>query len=275
MRVIFITDLDGTLLGQNDFCFDQIKDAILEFLAKEIKIIPASSKTQLEIENFCRALGVDLPFICENGAKLVNSHLLTRKTGVVDLKNSILGCDKERLLAIWSATISSKTKNKCVFLDSLNKAKQAAILGLQGTYLARAMDRSYSALFTFHGTRTDFGALQQEVLEAGLMVQLGGRVCALSAPHDKASFHSLIRQMMAGESDQTVLVGFGDSQNDLSMLQDSDVACVIPRLGCRHLTIPEPPKMLVKAQAVAPQGWLEAAKKALRMIEDKHGESNG
>ena len=81
MRVIFISDLDGTLLGQTDFRFDEIKDAIIAFLARGISLIPASSKTQPEIEDFCQLLGVDLPFICENGAALVNSHLLRRKVG--------------------------------------------------------------------------------------------------------------------------------------------------------------------------------------------------
>ena len=81
MRVIFISDLDGAQLGQTDFRFEAIKGAIIAFLAEGISLIPASSKTQSEIEDFCRLLGVDLPFICENGAALVNSHLLHRKSG--------------------------------------------------------------------------------------------------------------------------------------------------------------------------------------------------
>ena len=57
MRVIFISDLDGTLLGQTDFRFDEIKDAIIAFLARGISLIPASSKTQPEIEDFCHWRG--------------------------------------------------------------------------------------------------------------------------------------------------------------------------------------------------------------------------
>ncbi len=269
MRIVFITDLDGTLLGQADFGFDQIKDKILNFVAEGIKIIPASSKTRLEIENFCWKLGVELPFICENGAELVNLHLLTPEMVNASLGKKILGYEKERLLAIWSKSISSKIKKNCVFLDALNTDRQQAILGLQGAKLARAMDRSYSALFTFQGTQASFGELQQEVLESGLTVQFGGRVCALSAPHNKASFNALIRQMMADESDQTIIVGFGDSLNDLAMLQDSDVACVIPRLEGHHLILPKPPKMIVTAQSVAPLGWVEAARQALVMIKKK------
>jgi mannosyl-3-phosphoglycerate phosphatase family protein len=265
------------LLGQTDFRFDEIKDAILAFLARGISLIPASSKTQPEIEDFCRLLGVDLPFICENGAALVNSHLLRRKVGTVQIPMSshVLGRDQTALLAVWRDAIWPNLKENCIFLDDMDVADQQAILGLAGEPLARAMDRSHSALFTFKGTPTEFGVLQEQAVKAGLMVQCGGRVCALSAPHDKASFHQVIRQTAADEGSACILVGFGDAQNDVSMLQNSDVACIIPRPECRPLVLPNPPQMLVQATAVAPLGWLETARQALHIIEQEHGEQNG
>ena len=58
---IFITDLDGTLLGHDDFGFAVIRDDILSFLERGVAIIPNSSKTRREIEHFCGELGVTLP----------------------------------------------------------------------------------------------------------------------------------------------------------------------------------------------------------------------
>ena len=124
----------------------------------------------------------------------------------------------------------------------MDAAGQQAILGLAGEPLARAMDRSHSALFTFKGTPTEFSMLQEQAVQADLMVQCGGRVCALSAPHDKASFHQVIRQTAADEGSVCILVGFGDAQNDVSMLQNSDVACIIPRPECQPLVLPNPPQ---------------------------------
>ena len=49
---IFITDLDGTLLGHDDFGFAVIRDNILSFLERGVAIIPNSSKTRREIEHF-------------------------------------------------------------------------------------------------------------------------------------------------------------------------------------------------------------------------------
>ncbi len=277
MRVIFISDLDGTLLGQTDFRFEEIKGAIIAFLAKGISLIPASSKTQPEIEDFCRLLGVDLPFICENGAALVNSHLLHRKsgTGRNTMSSHVLGLNQSALLRVWRHSLRPNLQENCIFLDEMDAAGQEAILGLAGEQLAMAMDRSHSALFTFKGTPSEFGVLQEQAVQAGLLVQCGGRVCALSAPHDKASYHQLIRRTVVDEGATCIIVGFGDAQNDVSMLQKSDVACVIPRPGCQPLVLSNPPQMLIQASAVAPLGWLEAAKQALHIIEQKHGEQNG
>ena len=75
MSTIFITDLDGTLLCHDDFGFAVIRDDILAFLAAGVPIIPIPARHG-EIEFFCDQLGVRLPFICENGAALVNADLL-------------------------------------------------------------------------------------------------------------------------------------------------------------------------------------------------------
>ena len=63
LKIIFLTDLDGTLLNFNDFSFDTIRSDILEFIKDGIDIIPVSSKTRPEMIEFCTALGVNLPFI--------------------------------------------------------------------------------------------------------------------------------------------------------------------------------------------------------------------
>lgn len=277
IRVIFISDLDGTLLSQSDFRFDEIKDAILELLTRGINLIPASSKTKTEIESFCQSLGVELPFICENGAALVNGHLLRRKNDQkhIGADPKILGLDQAVLLTTWRNVIPTKFQQNCVFLDDMENASQQAILGLAGEALAQAMDRSHTALFIFQGTTAEFDELREQAARAELMLQCGGRVCSLSALHDKASYHQWIRKIVADEDSVSLLVGFGDAQNDISMLQSCDIACIIPRPNCQPLILPKPPSMLVQTKAVAPLGWLETARQALVLIEQKYGEQNG
>lgn len=268
MRVVFISDLDGTLLGQNDFRFDKIKDNILYFLSKGIVLIPASSKTQSEIEDFCASLGARLPFICENGGAFVNADLLHAEQPTENSTRTLGQCT-HHLLTTFSDTISPHLQAMCRFLHAMDSTAQSNILGLEGDTLTKAMDRKFSVLFAFDGSPSDFASLQQQASSAQLMIQCGGRVCSISAPHDKASFHGLIKDLLG--DDKVTIVGFGDAQNDVSMLQSSDIACIIPRPDCAPLSLPEPPATLIHASLAAPMGWLETAEKALNIIEKRFG----
>ena len=51
-EVLIFTDLDGSLLNNETFKFDEIKNFLLKCLNDGIKLIPTSSKTDLEIEQF-------------------------------------------------------------------------------------------------------------------------------------------------------------------------------------------------------------------------------
>ena len=65
MTFIFITDLDGTLLGHSHFDFEQIKSDVTGLLDTGHLLVLASSKTKAEVESFCNALGRKVPFIYE------------------------------------------------------------------------------------------------------------------------------------------------------------------------------------------------------------------
>ena len=53
--LIIFTDLDGSLLHRDTFKFDKIKDYIKSLINEGIIIIPNTSKTEKEIEEFIKA----------------------------------------------------------------------------------------------------------------------------------------------------------------------------------------------------------------------------
>ena len=55
-------------MHRDTFKFDPIKDYIKNLVNNEIIIIPNSSKTEKEIEKFNNELGIELPYISENGS---------------------------------------------------------------------------------------------------------------------------------------------------------------------------------------------------------------
>ena len=75
-KIVIFTDLDGTLLHNETFKFENIRQYIQNLLSKNISIIPNSSKTKAEILNFCHELKAELPFIAENGAAIYKLSLI-------------------------------------------------------------------------------------------------------------------------------------------------------------------------------------------------------
>ena len=150
MPTIFITDLDGTLLGHDDFGFAVIRDDILSFLERGVAIIPNSSKTRREIEHFA--------------ASWVSRFLRMRKrrrprecqspVGAPDAlapRQIDAGISVERLMSMWVHAVEPGLRMRCDFLDAMEEVEQSRILGLSGDHLARALAREFSVLFLFNG----------------------------------------------------------------------------------------------------------------------------
>lgn len=278
MQPVFITDLDGTLLGHDDFSFGPIQDDFMMLLARGIRIIFNSSKTTAEIQTLCDDLGVCLPFICENGAALFNAHLLdtqaqaqgqvANNTPVASADN-VLGTDVSTLMAIWQDAIDAPLRRHCIMLDEMAPIAQHRVLGLRGHDLERALARQYSVLFSFYGPQDTFAELRAAVQAAGLSVHSGGRVHCLSGQHDKSSFNRMIRQRCSSAGGAAVIIGFGDSDNDIALLSQADVACVVPRPTGPALQLADPPPNVITAPQPAPSGWALAASEVLALLEQQ------
>ncbi len=269
MQPVFITDLDGTLLGHDDFSFTPIRDDFLNLLDRGIQIIFNSSKTATEIRALCDDLDVKLPFISENGAALFNADLLVGDMLLADTAPStmVLGTTVEDLMAAWVEAIDPALRRHCTLLEDMGPKAQQRVLGLAGRQLSRALDRDFSVLFSFDGLQDAFADLCSQAAFAGLSVHSGGRAHCLSGQHDKASFNTMIRQRCSAPSGKAVIIGFGDSQNDIALLSQADVACVLPRPRQPVLQLADPPSEVITVSQPAPSGWVIAASQALTLLE--------
>ena len=271
LKIIFLTDLDGTLLNFDNFSFEAIRADLLKFIKSGIDIIPVSSKTRPEMIKFCSALGVDLPFIYENGAGFCSDAKTSNQNDV------ILGRPVDELMQIWDASIPVELKADCKFLSAMEIEECSALLGLSGEPLALALARSYTALLKFTGDKTALTLLNIYVERAGLTLQKGGRVFCLSGLHNKASFINIFRQKIPSQKisgqkimdrPENIIIAFGDGNNDIPMLNAADFACIIPRPNGEHLP---PDKITTKkiiASQPAPLGWIETAEAALATMSN-------
>ena len=263
LKNIIITDLDGSLLNHSNFSFSEIRSELLFLLDSQTQIIPASSKTKAEMEMFCAELGRDLPFIYENGAGFQNINQITLEKSSKPFTLSPAAINTEKIWEIWCENVSDELKNQCLFSHDMNFKQQIDAFGLTGQNLENALAREFSFNFKFFGNQIQLHHLKKILNSKNLNAQHGGRLMTLSGKHDKADYCNFIRTRQKIHGFEPFLVGVGDSENDAEMLENCDLACIIPRPHKPLLSISLPPERTIVAGSVAPLGWLEAIKKAL------------
>ena len=69
-RVVIFTDLDGTLLDYYTYSCEVVKPLVARLKRAGIEVVLCSSKTRAEIEIYRKRLGLDTPFIAENGGAI-------------------------------------------------------------------------------------------------------------------------------------------------------------------------------------------------------------
>ncbi len=173
--VVIFTDLDGSLLHRDTFKFDTIKDYIKSLVSKGVIIIPNSSKTEKEIEKFNEELGINLPFISENGSSIHGLNLITSNFP----DKLILSRKKEELFKIFENKVPEKLKEKCFQISKMSKKEQENILGQKNVKLKDALNRKYTLPFLFKGDKNEKNKLLKVLNSNSLSLQEGGRVLNL------------------------------------------------------------------------------------------------
>ena len=73
-KTLVFTDMDGTLLDHHTYSFEAAKPALAALKKHDIPVIPTTSKTFAELKPLRENIGLDGPFIIENGAAIFIPH---------------------------------------------------------------------------------------------------------------------------------------------------------------------------------------------------------
>ena len=258
--LIIFTDLDGSLLHRDTFQFSEIKDYLLELISKGIHIIPNSSKTESEILSFNQELGADLPYILENGSAIHGLNLLN--TNFPD--KIILSREKKEIIEIFNEKVPEILKNKCEFIVQMGKKKQMKIFGLTGDKLKNAIKRRFSIPLLFKGDKVDKNRILKILKKNSLTFQEGGRVINLCDNVNKVKSMNKIIKIFKKVENNVKVIAVGDNYNDLEMLRNSDVPCLVfndqfklDQININNLLVSNKP---------SPQGWADVIKLALAKL---------
>ena len=261
--VVIFTDLDGSLLHRDTFQFDTIKDYIKSLVSKGVIIIPNSSKTEKEIEKFNEELGINLPYISENGSSIHGLNLITSNFP----DKLVLSRDKDELLKIYENKVPEKLKEKCFQISKMSKKEKENILGQKDEKLKDALNRKYTLPFLFKGDKNEKNRLLKILNSNSLTLQEGGRVSNLCDNINKVKSMNRVIKILKKTEDKIKTIAVGDNFNDLEMLRNCDIPCLVfnDQFTLDQINI----ENLVFSNKPSPEGWADVIKMALVKLDFK------
>ncbi|MEM6690585.1 MAG: HAD-IIB family hydrolase [Planctomycetota bacterium] len=216
-RFIVFTDLDGSLLNEDDYKYDGATNALKRLSELGIPLVLSSSKTANEMMPLAAELGTDAPVIFENGGGVAWPDGTIENTGV-PRSNLLSTLDELRQQGFdfWS------------FRDmGVEGVMQSTGLDRQRATLALDRHATEPLLWRDSSNRLD---LIREILEAkGLRLIKGGRFFHVSGQIDKAiAMRQVVERFRVDGGSEVATIAVGDSPNDASMLRTADFAVLIP-----------------------------------------------
>lgn len=276
--LLCFTDLDGTLLNHDDYRYDAAIPTIKKLQKLGIPVMPTTSKTKAEVIELRAALGLNDPFVVENGsgiflapedARFDFSALLQAEsltfTEIDGLQTVTLGVtydDARQGLQELSESIGTSLQG----FGDLSLAALGELTSLPTKDLQQACDRQFSEPFVKPNIAIEKMAAIAKT--QNLQILEGNRFChLLGAGAAKGRAVKLLTKAWQSthENSEVTTVGLGDSPNDLSMLEAVDFPIVIPGVKGPH---PELISYIEKyGWQVAPstgcQGWAKMVEQVL------------
>lgn len=236
--VLIFTDLDGTLLNQNDYRYDAALPTIKKLQKAQIPIIPVTSKTKAEVAFLCEEIGLNAPFITENGSAIfmrANEQcfiLPTQKTPD-NYYYHMLGFNYEQARVILKQMSATLQTNLVGFGDlSVEEICQLTGLSIAEGNLAKTRDFTEPFL-TPKNISPDLLRETASLYQCDIVV--GDRFSHLISENSgKGNAVKWLLKNYKFVTDKTITIGLGNSPNDLSLLENVDIPIIIPGLKGVH-----------------------------------------
>jgi mannosyl-3-phosphoglycerate phosphatase len=271
MNIIIFTDLDGTLLNHDDYSFEDALPALDKIKKSGIPLILTTSKTRREVELLQMELGIDEPFIVENGAAIYFPSGYTKLfSGDINQQPPFLvtqiiqlGISYDKIRTFIN-DVREQFRIKGFGDMSVQEISDVTGLSLMHAELAKA--REYTEPFLMDSNR-DIYMLQGLAIKKKIKITTGGRFHHMIGIYqDKGEAVKLVRSIFNQmEGMKHISIGLGDSINDLPMLNNVDIPVLIPHPTKGYLDATF--SGLVRASNPGSRGWNEVIERLLNELE--------
>ncbi|HPS30881.1 MAG TPA: HAD hydrolase family protein [bacterium] len=223
-RLIVFTDLDGTLLDPVTYECPQRSLEVIAFLQENGHfVIPVTSKTVSEMRAVCEKTGIKNGFSAENGSF---TELILGNIRKVIRLGGMEGDVKKKF-----SNLKTIFDDNIVSTDEMPPEMLKALTGLQD--VKAMLERNFSVVFTFR-EGISLEDLRHAALKEECQIVKGDRfhhLISLSAEKGKAvsAIKDEIASIYSGE--QITTLAFGNSENDISMLEAVEHPFVIYEKG--------------------------------------------
>lgn len=267
-KPIIFTDLDGTLLDHDDYSF-KAAEAMLNTLAEHtIPVVPNTSKTRAEVMQLRQMIGLNSPFIVENGAAvyipfhfLANQPTDTLKVG--DFWCKPFAPPRQKWIALLEKT---KEEFGELFRHFSTMTIQQVVdaTGLSSDDARLAMLREFGEPIEWLGNPQQKQQFLHRLKTLGANPVEGGRFIHLKGETNKGVAMNWLVEQFSLQLPQFdwVSIALGDGQNDAAMLEKADYAV-------RILSPVNPPPTvntnnpLLTSTLAGPAGWTECLQQLL------------
>jgi mannosyl-3-phosphoglycerate phosphatase len=259
MKILIFTDLDGTLLNHEDYSYADALPSLAKIRQAAIPLILTTSKTHPEIEMLQIEMGIDDPFIAENGAAIFfppsYANFLFKEVNdkpLFQISQTIqLGISYGRI-----RTFIEEIRDQFNIrgFGDMSVREIADMTGLTIKKAEYAKMREFTEPFIMDNDE-DIYILQEVAIKRGIKITKGGRFYhMIGMNQDKGEAVKMLRNIFdrkLGEKHRTI--GLGDSINDLPMLKNVDIPILIPNpeKGIIEAGIPG----LIRATNTGSKGW--------------------
>ena len=256
MSLMLFTDLDGTLLDHDDYAYEDAKPALKRIEAENIPLVIVTSKTRQEVKKLQEELGLEEPFIVENGGGIFfPRNYRNFKVGYCEQKNDDcvvqLGRSYDDIRRFF---LQVKDEFGIKGFGDMDSREIINLTGLPRQQARLARQRDFTEPFTIE-EEAKIEQLKALALSEGMKITRGGRFYHLiGVDQDKGRAVEITTNIFKKNlTEDIVTVGLGDSQNDVPMLKQVDMPVLIPKADGEYEDI-DLPNML-KALYPGSLGW--------------------